>query len=337
MASIDDIGPAEPDLGEVAPTGGRIRRAFRASRALVRLVHRDPEHVAERLTLYSVARLGDPSGDWARSIRETRRDTPAARVGEDLRLQTAQIARIDGAISGTPFFIALVPGYITYLWQEMRMTLRIAALHGRDPMDLRTAGEMLALRGVHPSVESAEAALATVRETPVPDRPETRRPLRTWVHSVYLLLVFGGFLSPSAAEPPKRGVLDLVKSVLSLLLAGAIWAMTWIFPFTFMVFMGWGCETHARQLGRRALLFYGGDAATVDAAIATADQRQDRGHDRRAILRAVALFLSVIIPIAFVAYVQHVRKSVGFNWLGALGALVALSLVVATGVVASRR
>jgi hypothetical protein len=155
MASIDDLSPAEPDLGELAPTGGRIRRAFRASRALVRLVHRDPEHVAERLTLYSVARLGGPSGDWARSITETRPDTPAARVGEDLRLQTAQIARIDGAISGTPFFIALVPGYITYLWQEMRMTLRIAALHGRDPTDLRTAGEMLALRGVHPSVENA--------------------------------------------------------------------------------------------------------------------------------------------------------------------------------------
>ena len=36
----------------------------------------------------------------------------------------------------------------------------------------------------------------------------------------------------------------------------------------------------------------------MDAAIATADRRQDRGHDKRAILRAVALFLSVIIPIA---------------------------------------
>ena len=113
--------------------------------------------------------------------------------------------------------------------------------------------------------------------------------------------------------------------------------MTWIFPFTFMVLMAWGCESHARQLGRRALLFYGPDAATVDAAIAAADQRQDRGHDKRAILRAGALFLSVAIPIAFVAYVQHVRKTVGFNWLGALGALVALSLVIATGVVASRR
>ena len=78
MASTDDITPAEPDLGELAPTSGRIRRALRASRGLVRLVHRDPEHVAERLTLYSVARLGDPSRDWAQAVKETRPDTPAA-------------------------------------------------------------------------------------------------------------------------------------------------------------------------------------------------------------------------------------------------------------------
>ena len=86
------------------------------------------------------------------------------KIAEELRTQSAHVARIDGAISGTPFFIALVPGYLTYLQQEMRMTLRTAALYGRDPRDLRTSAEMLALRGVHPDVETAEAALNSVRE-----------------------------------------------------------------------------------------------------------------------------------------------------------------------------
>src|SRR5207248_9676908 len=120
-------------------------------------VYRDPEHVAERLTLYAIARLADPSRQWAEAARRDRADTPPAEIAEEQRIQTAQVARIDGAISGTPFLIALVPGYLTYLYQEMRMTLRTAALYGRDPRALKTAGEMLALRGVHSNVEPAAA------------------------------------------------------------------------------------------------------------------------------------------------------------------------------------
>ena len=173
---------------------------FSRSRELWRVVYRDPEHVAERLTLYTAGRLGDPSREWAQSVRSARPDTPVAKIAEELRTQSAHVARIDGAISGTPFFIALVPGYLTYLQQEMRMTLRTAALYGRDPRSLRTSAEMLALRGVHPDVEAAEAALISVRDKATPDRPEHRRSWRTWVHSVYLLLIFGGFMSPSVAK-----------------------------------------------------------------------------------------------------------------------------------------
>jgi hypothetical protein len=314
-----------------------MRRVFAGSRELVRIVYRDPEHVAERLTLYTVARLADASLEWARLVRSVRGDTPRAEIVEELRIQTAQIARIDGAISGTPFLIALVPGYLTYLYQEMRMTLRTAALYGRDPRELKTAGEMLALRGVHPTVELAEAALLAVQDKPMPDRPTKRRSLRTWVHSGYLLLVLGGFMSPSTAEPLKRPVLDRIRAIFSFLLAGVIWVMTWVLPFTFMIMMAWGCETHARQLGRRTLVFYDGEAASVNAAITLAARRRDRGHDKRAILRAIALFLSVAIPLGFIALVNHYRSTVGFNWVVALGSLVALSLAIATAVISSRR
>ncbi len=337
MTSTEDAGSAQPESSDSPRPRGRIARTFSGSRAAVRIVYRDPEHVAERLTLYATDRLADPSREWAQSALSTRADANRAKIAEELRTQSAQAARIDGAISGTPFFIALVPGYLSYLWQEMRMTLRTAALYGRDPSAPQTVAEMLALRGVHPSVELAAAALETVRSTPIPDRPTKRRSLRTWVNSGYRLLVFGGFLSPSTGQPLQRTVLDRVKSVLSLLVGGVIWVMTWVLPLTFMILMAWGCETHTRQLGRRAHVFYGGDADSVDAAIAAADERRDRGHDRRAVLRSVALFLSVAVPIGFVGYVQHVRKTVGFNWLVALGALVALALVMATAVASSRR
>jgi hypothetical protein len=104
-----------------------------------------------------------------------------------------------------------------------------------------------------------------------------------------------------------------------------------------MIMMAWGCETHARQLGRRALVFYDGEQESVSAAIAAADRRRDRGHDKRAILRTALLFLSVAIPIGFIAFAQHVRKTTGVNWVAALGALVAVSLVIGTAVISNRR
>jgi hypothetical protein len=335
VASVDRAA-AEPDPGEHA-SRGRVRRMFAGSREAVRIVYRDPEHVSERLTLYAIARLAEPSVQWAESVRSSRAGTPLAEIVEELRTQTAQVARIDGAISGTPFLIALVPGYLTYLYQEMRMTLRTAALYGRDPLQLQTAGEMLALRGVHPDIEHAEAALTAVQAATMPDRPTQRRSLRTWVDSGYRLLVFGGFLSAAAAAPPKTRARDRIRAVFSFALGVAIWVMTWVLPFTFMVMMAWGCETHSRQLGRRALIFYDGEAASVSAAIAVAERRRDRGHDKRALLRAITLFLSVAIPLGFIAYVNHLRNTIGVNWLVAVGGLVAVSLVVATAVISSRR
>lgn len=341
MGSADgaELAATEPEAPEpeTSPSRGRLRRTFAGSREAIRIVYRDPEHVSERLTLYAVARLAGPTADWAEEVRSGRAGIDPAEIAEELRLQTAQVARIDGAISGTPFFIALVPGYLSYLYEEMRMTLRTATLYGRDPGAIHTAGEMLALRGVHPDIEHAEAALVAVQQAPVPDHPTERRSLRTWVDSGYRLLVFGGFLSPSAAEPPKRRALDRIRAVLSFLFAAGLWVMTWVVPFTFMIMMAWGCETHARQLGRRALVYYDGEAASVSAAIAVAERRRDRGHGTRAILRSAALFLSVAVPLGFVALVNHLRQSTGINWLVAVGALVATSLVIAMAVVSSRR
>jgi hypothetical protein len=257
-------------------------------------------------------------------------------IAEELRTQSAQVARIDGAITGTPFLIALVPGYLGYLWQEGRMVLRTAALYGRDPGELETSAEVLALRGVHPTVDAAREALLEVRDRPLPEKPASRRPLRTWVRSIYVLLIFGGFLS-APSEARDESAHPWLKASFGFVVGATIWVLTWVFPLTFMIAMAWSCETHTRQRGRRALIFYDGEAETAQAAIAASRERQDRGHGKRASLRAAFLVLSVAIPIAFVAFVNHVRQSTGISWLAAIGTLVALSLVVATTVIASRR
>ncbi len=315
---------------------GRVRRTLSGWRQLGRIAYRDPEHVAERITLYGAQHLGEPSLDWARRVDKDRPGVPRAVIADQLRTQSAQVARIDGAIAGTPFLIALAPGYLGYLWQEGRMVLRTAALYGHDPRELETSAAVLALRGVHPTVDAAREALLKVRDRPLPEKPAARRPLRTWVRSVYVLLIFGGFLS-APSDTRDQSAHPWLKASFGFLVGATIWAITWVLPLTFMIAMAWGCETHTRELGRRALAFYDGEADTAEAAIAAARDRQDRGHGKRASLRAALLVLSVAIPIGFVAYVNHIRQSTGISWLAAVGALVALSLVVATTVIASRR
>jgi hypothetical protein len=233
--------------------------------ALGRLAYRDPDHIAERLALYGARNLGEPSLEWAKGVHAARPDVPRAVIAEELRTQTAKLARIDGAVSGTPFLIALVPGYLTYLWGEGRMVLRTASLYGQDPRELETTAAVLALRGVHPTVDAARAELEKVLAVPMPEKPDRRRSLRTWVRSVYVLLIFGGFLSaPSDARDEGRH--PWLKASVGFVFGAVVWATTWVLPVTFMVAMAWGCESHARDLGRRALLFYDGDADSAQAA-----------------------------------------------------------------------
>ena len=315
---------------------GHVRGVLDNTKELMRIAYRDPAHISERLTLHATQNVAEPSREWAERVLRERPDATPAEIADELRIKSAKIARIDGAVAGTPFFIALVPGYLSYLAQEGRMGLRTAALFGHDPSTLHTAAEMLTLRGVHPTVEESETALREVADTPVPPRVTKRRSLRTWVNAVRYVLIFGGFLDPPSHKEKPSNTRARLLAAGGALIGLTIFVTTWVLPVTFMIALAWGCETHCRSLGLRTLALYGGEAATTKEAIAKADARNDEGHTTRQVLRSVLLGLSVVIPIAFVAYANHVRQDTGINWVGALGALVALSLVLA-GAVYGRR
>src|SRR3954447_22007038 len=93
-----------------AREGGHLRRALGGTKELVRIAYRDPAHISERLTLHASRNLAEPSRRWAKEALHARPGATPAELADDLRAQSVKIARIDGAIAGTPFFIALVPG-----------------------------------------------------------------------------------------------------------------------------------------------------------------------------------------------------------------------------------
>ena len=191
-------------------------------REIWRSLRRHPRELPERLLVLAVGRQGPEAKAWAQE-RLAQGAQPLAE-SDRLRRETLIASRADGAVSGTPFFIALVPAYVAFLWAQARMVLRIAGLHGHDPTGPRVAAELLALRGVYPSVPEAAAALERMGKEPVP-----------------------------ADEKPGRR-----RQVVMVVIGGAIWAVTWIIPVTFMILMAWSCDTSTRQLGAIALEYYSG-------------------------------------------------------------------------------
>jgi hypothetical protein len=314
---------------------GRLRHTLSGWRRLAKIVYRDPENVCERLALYMTQTHGADESAWADHVREDRKGVPRAVVAEDLRIESARVSAIDGAVAGTPYLIALIPGYLAYLQQQGRMVLRTAALYGRDPRALETAAELLALRGVHPTVDDARSALVAVRDVPMPEKPAARRPWKTWVSSVYELGILGGFLS-APSDKRKEGAHAWLKTAIAALVGLAVFVITSVFPFTFMISMGWGCDSSTRALGSRALSFYDTEPGSAQAAIAAAKQQREAGLNRRQILRATLLVLSVAIPIAFISVIVEDHQTIGISVPTAVGALVALSLVITTTVLATR-
>ena len=343
MSSQGDVRPAEVTAGGEAetPEGGsgpwaRARRGLRVPGALMRLVVRDPQHIPERLAIYAVDRRAAGARKWAQRVQDAEPRESRSELVEIQRRRTVSAARIDGAIAGTPFFIALVPAYIAFLQQEVRFHLRVAALYGHDLTDPRVAADFLVLRGVHQSREQALAELDVVRATPVPPK-SSRTPFRSWYAAVVRILILAGFLS--APDEDERGPLtrwEKVVRAIRFIVAALIWALTWVVPITFMIVMSWGCENDARRFGHRVATHYADRGEDAAIAIASAD-RHAGGNRAVSFARGALVVISVAIPLALVAStLVGGTGPLGLNVPEELAALVALALVVAVSVAAVR-
>jgi hypothetical protein len=296
-------------------------------RELLRNLRRHPRDLPERLVVLAVGRQGEPAKAWAQKRLQ---DGATPREESDrLRRSTLVVSRVDGAISGTPFFVALVPAYVAFLWAQTRMVLRIAALHGRDPTDPRIAAELLALRGVYPSVDEAQAALDRIGKAPA-ERGRRDR-VRTWAFMVRRILVLAAFTSGSNPdEHPARW-----RQAITLVAAAAIWIVTCLLPVTFMILMAWSCETSTRQLGGLALEFDSGEGVQERRRFQRPHLPPEAHRGRRQFVRWLLLVLSIALPVALLVFSVAQRDALPDTGR-AVASLVGLSLVIVLAVLLRR-
>ncbi len=328
-----------PDEDPVDPSERwwvRARNSLRVPGALVRLALYDPGHLPERLTIYSVDKHADGARSWAERARVAEPGVPLAALAERQRRRTVGTARIDGAVAGTPFFIALVPAYIAFLRQEVRFHLRVAALYGKDPVDPQVAADFLVLRGVHKDRAKALAELDVVRANPLPPQRK-RTPLKSWYQAVVSVLILAGFMQAPETDGPThltagRKVLRAVRFVV----AAGIWVLTWVVPVTFMILMSWTCESDARRFGQRVMTLYADEDADIAAAMTRADRRGG-GNRAVTVARGMIVVLSVALPLALIAStVLAGTGPLGIDLPKTAGALAALALVIGVSVAAIR-
>ena len=297
-------------------------------RGLLRSLWAQPSDAPERLMLTAVTRLAEPSWRFAERARREHPDATPSQLAAGVRAQAVHITRIDGAVSGCPFLVALVPAYVAALWEQARMALRIAALNHRDPRDPAMVAELLWLRGVHPSLEDAQSAVHEARGRSAHEK-RAHLGLRGWYELGRRFLVLAGFLAPSepsAADPPRW------RQALSLLGAAAVWAMTWIVPVTFMLLMAFSCATSTRTLAERALAHYGHDTERTAGQPPPASPVSRRAR----LVRGTAMTLSVGVPLAALGVAAQSHPA-GVRWYYVLAALLGISLVLALAALSARR
>jgi hypothetical protein len=332
-----DADAEAEDLGDRSSSWwARGRNSLRVPGVLVRLALYDPAHIPERLTIYSVDKQADSARSWAQRVREAEPETPVAVLAETQRRRTVSTARIDGAVAGTPFFIALVPAYIAFLRQEVRFHLRVAALYGEDPADPGVAADFLVLRGVHKDSEKALAELDVVRANPLPPHHE-RTPLKSWYEAVVSILVLAGFMqAPEENGPTHLTAGQKVLQAVRFVVAAAIWVLTWVVPITFMIVMSWACESDARRFGQRVMTRYADDNADIAVAMARAD-RKAGGNRAVTFARGALVVASVALPLALIASTVLAGSGpLGVQLPEAAAALVALALVIGVSAAAIR-
>jgi hypothetical protein len=309
---------AEPLVADPADAGDVPVRLLRALRA-------DPGHAAEWAVLFAVQRLSAESGAYAARLRAAAPETSPDRLAERVRDRAEDICRIEGAISGTPFLVALVPAYIALLWEQARMALRIAAIYGHDLADPRLPAEILVMRGVHRTLDAADAAIAQARD-PAARREAERRawPVRL-VELGRRIAILAGFLGGSFEDDDARRP-GILRTAVGLLIGAAVWVLTWVLPITFMILMAGSATSSTRALATRAIDRYSGRPGGL----------MGPGRPLRAALWSAALAVSVVAPVALVVATQRWQPG-GFHWWHALAALAALALVMVLFALASRR
>lgn len=179
---------------------------------------------------------------WSKKSNASHSDDPQRAARRVLR-RSASVARRGGLITGSSFYVGMVPAIAMLYCEQLVVVLRIAAVYGREPGDPLRAAEILVIQGRYATLEEAATALDRVQR---PGDAGTAA---------------GGTALRALGELPSMIGLRLRKanwrSPIDVLVTGAEIA-SYLVPVISLPVWAYASARAMRRVGRSAIDFYGG-------------------------------------------------------------------------------
>jgi hypothetical protein len=294
--------------------------------AVLRIVWADPQHMAEHLAVWSLARFGPRAERALHAARQKHPDADQAELEQVLTDRQARAAMVEGAFVGGPFIILVPVAFCAALLAQAQLVYALAAASGRDPEDAQRAADLLVILGAYPSAETAGVAIADLPRDSA-SRKGGRLPRGSrWsmiVRMAYLL----GVLGATDERSKLRATLGWI-GISVLFLVGIVLPLVWV-PY-----MAYSMRRSMFRVGRKAQEYYSTSVAG-EAGVTVRGRAVVRVGATAALARTVGL---VVLPV--IAGIAALLAGLSFGngkWIDSFLLLLGLSLLITLGWLGYRR
>ncbi len=193
----------------------------------------EPDRAPEHIALAAAERFGPGAAEWVRVAGPGNTPDELARIAYSKHVR---LARLEGGALGVGGIVTAAPDLVALIWIQSRMVFYIAAAHGYDPTHPMRPAELLALLDLYPTPAEARAALDGMGKRLVQVAAERALHSRN-DHGLHLRLA--RYLARRLVRRYAGRLIPLIGAPIGALQNGGV----------------------TKDLGRRALAYYGGDQA----------------------------------------------------------------------------
>jgi len=267
-----------------------------------RALRLDPRHAAEVSVLYALPQLIPHVEHWYGTNIAHHPTEPSDKMARRVLRHSTSVARRGGLITGSSFYVGMLPAMAMIYVEQLTAVLRIAAVFGRDPTRPVRAAEILVIQGRYPTVAEAAVALQGA------GRPASHRQAATDART------FGDVVRqlPSMIGLHARKV--RAASPIDVVVA-AVEVASFVVPVVSIPIWTIASALAMRRLGRAAIAFYAQERVDEgEAAPVVVLPPRPTPRTRRLVIATVvplALALGVVITLSPINRWQH-----GLLWLG---------------------
>jgi hypothetical protein len=271
-------------------------------------LRRSPSQAPEIGLLYSLPQLSPHVQQWWTKKAHSASSDGPDRVARRVLRHSAGVARRGGLITGSTFYVGMIPAIMMIYCEQLVVILRIAAVYGRDPTDPIRAAEILVVQGRYATLEEAAQALDRTRIPPTTKSANADTAVR-------LVKQLPSMIGLRLRRVNWRSPIDVIVA------GGEI--ASYFVPVISLPVWAYASARSMRRLGRSAINFYEGPPAEPPATTVVLPPRPTSQY-RRVVIASVVPLAVVLGALFF--YLPWGLLHPGVRWIGLILGEVALLL-----------